>query len=332
MPLVKVPSADRVRDDAVSHKGADRVTGPVSREAADRTVLVPSVRSTDPVWGPRVCREVQERGRVYVSFRDVRRALATRYRVGEGDAHRHVLAACAAQLVYVPNPDDDGPRKRLSLRMAGRKLLAEEAAWDEAQAKKIGAAHEAGQAAARRSLEWYYAAGRALIETRDECKRRGESFTEWLDKHRHVTKVGRARAYHYIAWAEYLVTRRGAVTEEEAEAEWRRISGNENKSGPGEPDIPQDGDEGDDLPATDDLPPADKNHLRLFSVPMTLAAFETSKERVKWLKPARGYNSDGEVVADALRVLDEQTPRPSEGGTESSSSARTPKGKGANDG
>ena len=61
-----------------------------------------------------------------------------------------------------------------------------------------------------------------LSKVRDECKRQGIKFDEWL---KNVTAFGRARAYHYLKFAEYLVTR-PTMPHDELWAERQRISGN----------------------------------------------------------------------------------------------------------
>jgi hypothetical protein len=133
----------------------------------------------------------------------------------------------------------------------GKTTVAGPAASDElaALAARINAEHEAGDAAARKSLEHYRAAGEALIKAREECKRRKRFFLVWLREN--VKAFGQARAYHYIAWAKLLVTR--TLSAEQEEDEWRRISGNASRED-GEQQAPDGGEETKEpgLPPTED--------------------------------------------------------------------------------
>jgi hypothetical protein len=91
-------------------------------------------------------------------------------------------------------------------------------------ARQINDEHAAGEAATRKGLAHYRAAGEALSKAREACKRAKRPWLPWLKKN--CPNVKRARAYHYIALHEFLVTRNLTPEQEEAESEWRRISGN----------------------------------------------------------------------------------------------------------
>jgi hypothetical protein len=80
-------------------------------------------------------------------------------------------------------------------------------------------------------IEHYRAAGRALKEAREECRRQGLAFNTWLKDN---VRFSRARAYHYMALDDRLVTRRD-LTPEQMVDEWRRISGNAPPTRPAKP-------------------------------------------------------------------------------------------------
>lgn len=125
-------------------------------------------------------------------------------------------------------------------------------AWGFFLAHRIMAQHEAGQAAVRKGLEHYRATGDVLIEARAECRRRGIKWLAWLAAN--VTNVGRARVYHYIAFAELLVTRN--LTPDDQWEAWRRISGNVPKDDDGDAGTNHEGDgetsDESDAPGTGD--------------------------------------------------------------------------------
>lgn len=62
-----------------------------------------------------------------------------------------------------------------------------------------------------------------LSKVRDECKRQNIKFDEWVKEN--VTAIGRARAYHYLKFAQCLVTR-PTMPHDELWVEWQSISGN----------------------------------------------------------------------------------------------------------
>jgi hypothetical protein len=82
-------------------------------------------------------------------------------------------------------------------------------------ASRANREHEAGLDAMAKGLEHYRAAGAALKEAREECRRQGIGFTAWLKETIQSGKLTfrRARAYHYIALDDYLVTRPNATPE-----------------------------------------------------------------------------------------------------------------------
>jgi hypothetical protein len=78
--------------------------------------------------------------------------------------------------------------------------------------------------------------GEELILARATCKFRKIRFNKWLANN--ITEFGRARAYHYIAYADWyacLVTRRGEEPKLEVMWEkWQKISGNTSKGKDGQ--------------------------------------------------------------------------------------------------
>jgi hypothetical protein len=66
--------------------------------------------------------------------------------------------------------------------------------------------------------------GNALLRAKALCEvTMPGQFVKWLDEH--ITAFTRSRAYHFMQFAEFLVTRKHLPTEEKWK-EWQRISGN----------------------------------------------------------------------------------------------------------
>lgn len=83
-----------------------------------------------------------------------------------------------------------------------------------ALAKRINAAHEAGEGAARQGLEHFRAAGEALLKAKAQCAH--GKWLAWLEKN---IRCGRTQAWRYMALAKCSVT-------EHLDEQWRIISGN----------------------------------------------------------------------------------------------------------
>jgi hypothetical protein len=237
----------------------------------------------------------------------VRKAL-TRFGVTEGDAHRHVVAARNAGLLYCPNPGD-GPDKRLTLRGAGRMALRADDRAD--LVRRLHAEIEAGD---RYTLRKVRRAGEELLAEREACIRERRGWYEWLKKagvhprtanrYMDVTKGYRdgilSDSESDIGYSEALIRVRAALRG------WD--DADRTAEGTGEPDIPEDGTASDDPPETGPAKPLDPKHLRRFSIILTLAVFEELKKRLQWLA-TRHKISEAEVVVRAVRHWDEEARR-----------------------
>jgi hypothetical protein len=96
----------------------------------------------------------------------------------------------------------------------------------DALAARANAAHEAGEAASRKGLEHFRAAGEALLKAKAQCGH--GNWLAWLEKN---VRFSERRAQQYMRLAKSEVTA-------DLEAEWQIISGNapEKEEAEGEPE------------------------------------------------------------------------------------------------
>jgi hypothetical protein len=258
------------------------------------------------LWRLRVCREVQERGGIRVSLKEVRAAL-TRFGVTPGEAHRHVLAAWKGGFLHCPNPDDTD--RRLTLRGAGRRVLRSDDRAD--LVRRLHAEIEAGD---RDTLRKARRAGEELLAEREACIREQRGWYEWLKKAGvHPRTANRymdvAKGYRDgilsdsesgLGYSEALIRVRAALRG------WD--DADRTAEGTGDPDIPEDGTADDDPPEPCPARPLDPKHLRRFSIILTLAVFDELKRRLAWLT-TRHKITEAEAVVRAVRHWDEEARR-----------------------